>query len=69
MQLLQSTTVSDSTRRRAADSLEKIAPGNEIAIADPDLVNYYISAGLQRGRLVVDALDRQVGAVAARRLP
>lgn len=38
-------------------------------IADPDHVNYYISAGLQRACLVVDALDRQVGAVAARRLP
>ncbi|MEH2406436.1 NACHT domain-containing protein, partial [Nostoc sp.] len=33
VQLLQSTTVDDSTRWQAADSLEKIDPGNEIAIA------------------------------------
>jgi hypothetical protein len=33
VQLLQSTIVDDETRRRAAESLEKIGTGNEIAIA------------------------------------
>ncbi|MEH2464723.1 HEAT repeat domain-containing protein, partial [Nostoc sp.] len=33
VQLLQSTTVDDDTRRQAADSLEKIGTGNKDAIA------------------------------------